>query len=143
MKHFIVLAISLLFACSTTDSSGGERTSSEEFGGASFVATDEPQMEVLCERCKAPLSTKGSNEVIVQLMLGGVPVSGAQGRAKLWMRSMGHGTTVDPEMEELGEGRYLFSNLIFTMRGEWELQMQWEGAQGTEYHRITLDVEAY
>lgn len=56
-----------------------------------------------------------------------------------WMPEMGHGTSVEPVVEALGDGRYQVSNLALYMPGRWELRTTLAG-EVTDHVVVNLDV---
>ncbi len=56
-----------------------------------------------------------------------------------WMPEMGHGTSVDPTVEPLGDGSYRVSNLALYMPGRWELRTTIAGAVN-DHVVVDLDV---
>jgi hypothetical protein len=40
---------------------------------------------------------------------------------------MGHGTDVVPQLEPMGNGRYVFANVNLFMPGEWQLRFEFSG----------------
>lgn len=87
-----------------------------------------------------PISGKNSLEFILAEE-DGAPIVGADVTVTPFMPSMGHGSTEDPVVEELDNGMYSVTNILYTMKGEWSLTFQVE--TGSEEHSFVLfyDVE--
>lgn len=55
------------------------------------------------------------------------PADGLRFTVIPWMPAHAHGTSVEPQIEPRGEGRYRISNVLFYMPGRWQLQTQFAG----------------
>jgi hypothetical protein len=69
----------------------------------------------------------------------GAPVDGLDINASLWMPAMGHGASVNPTIEPLGQGRYLARNVSLFMAGKWELRTRFSGPV-TDTATLSFDV---
>ena len=58
----------------------------------------------------------------------GEPVDGLSVSMTPFMPSMGHGSSVIPTVKASGKGKYLLSNVVLQMAGEWELRTSLSGA---------------
>ncbi len=58
----------------------------------------------------------------------GQPIDGLTIAVRPWMPSHGHGTSVNPQTIDNGDGVYILNPLYLFMAGEWELQMSFQGA---------------
>ena len=59
---------------------------------------------------------------IVVADLHGSPVDGLAITLVPWMAAMGHGTSAIPQIEPLGSGRYVASDVTLFMPGDWQLR---------------------
>lgn len=57
----------------------------------------------------------------------GAPVDGLSIAITPWMPSMGHGSSVVPQLQSSGGGRYVFTDVSLFMPGEWQLRTQFSG----------------
>ncbi len=84
----------------------------------------------------------GDNELGIELFdAEGAPLVGAVVTATPFMPSMGHGSDEDPVVEELGDGAYRASNIVYTMPGPWELTIVVTTADAEDMFVLGYDVE--
>jgi YtkA-like protein len=66
---------------------------------------------------------RGANRVTCEVVdLNGAAVDGLQLEVVPFMPSHGHGTSVEPTITALGQGRYQIDHVLFYMPGHWELR---------------------
>ena len=65
-------------------------------------------------------------------------VAGARISVAPWMPSMGHGVMEKPVVDEKGGGLYSLSNVVFSMTGDWELQIEITSGSVTDTVKIPL-----
>lgn len=58
---------------------------------------------------------------------GGAPVDGLSLAVTPWMPAMGHGASTTPAVTAEGQGKYLVSNVVLVMAGDWQLRTQVTG----------------
>lgn len=68
-----------------------------------------------------------SVELVVTDGESGAPLDGLTVTMTPWMPAMGHGASVPPELQAMGKGRYVFTNVSLFMPGEWQLRTQFSG----------------
>lgn len=84
----------------------------------------------------------GDNELAIELFdAEGTPLAGATVEATPFMPSMGHGSDEDPVVEELGDGAYLATNIVYTMPGPWDLTIVVTTADAEDMFVLAYDVE--
>ena len=54
---------------------------------------------------------------------------------------MGHGSTEVPVVEEKEDGKYLATNIVYTMKGEWTLTIDVETDSAEDSFVLFYDVE--
>ncbi|MCA9705729.1 MAG: FixH family protein [Myxococcales bacterium] len=75
--------------------------------------------------------TRGDNTWTVRLTDGsGAPVEGIAIDVKPWMPDHGHGTSVEEQVTEMGDGEYMFTPLNLHMAGYWEITLELTDAAG-------------
>lgn len=68
---------------------------------------------------------------------GNAPVAGAVIAVSGGMPAHGHGLPTSPEVEEIGEGKYVVKGLKFSMSGEWRLNLDVSAADVSD--RVSFD----
>ncbi|MFT3768234.1 MAG: FixH family protein [Minicystis sp.] len=89
----------------------------------------------------APAQPPPRGEIAVEYTLAtpaGAPRDGLDLTVAPWMPEMGHGASVEPVVEAVGEGRYRISNLLLYMPGRWELRTT---IAGNEDDHVIVDLE--
>ena len=71
----------------------------------------------------------------------GAPVVGADVTVTPFMPSMGHGSTQDPVVEEIEDGQYVATDIVYTMNGEWRLTIDVETDSITDTFILFYNVE--
>jgi hypothetical protein len=67
----------------------------------------------------------GQNDITLTVTdAHGAPQTGCALTVTPWMPAHGHGSTQQPVVSALGEGRYLATPVTFQMAGQWELRVQ-------------------
>ena len=124
----------LLAALSTT---GAACTSSPpldpgSFPSEAYVVLESEEGELQLELRTAPEQppSRGSIAVELRVRRNEQPLTGLQIQVRPWMPSMGHGTSPDPSVQELGEGSYVVHDVNTYMPGEWELELLLTEDQG-------------
>ena len=114
-------ALGLLAACTTNVAS------SDSF--PSTVMSDHGRIEIELSTSpqQPPLAGNDSVRLALSDPKTGKPIEGEQISLVPFMPTMGHGTDVVPQLQELGRGLYLFTNVNLFMPGEWQLRFQFAG----------------
>ncbi len=87
-------------------------------------------------------SVTGKNSLTLRLSEpGGAAVSGASFSIEPWMPAHGHGSSIVPQVVELGDGEYQSDDLIFTMPGTWEVRIAVDAAARHDYFVLTREVK--
>lgn len=87
-----------------------------------------------------PISGKNTLEFILADE-DGFPVVGALVTVTPFMPSMGHGSTQDPVVEEKEDGKYVATNIVYTMKGEWRLTVDVETESADDSFILFYEVE--
>ncbi|MEB2312217.1 MAG: FixH family protein [Sorangiineae bacterium] len=83
----------------------------------------------------------GKNQLTLELTRAkGGAVDDATLEVTPWMPAMGHGSPVQPTVQNLGSGRYSVDDLGYTMPGRWEVQVALTDARVVDQVVIELDV---
>ncbi len=73
--------------------------------------------------------TRGNDEFrYVITDAGGAPIDGLSVTVTPWMPAMGHGASTTPTVAAEGQGKYLVSNVVLVMAGDWQLRSQVSGS---------------
>lgn len=108
-RSFLLPAL-LLGAC------GGPATA--DTGALRLTLTADPATPIL-----------GKNTFYVDLRgKDGAPVAAAAVKCSPWMPAHGHGSTEEPQITDLGGGRYKAYPVTFYMIGDWELRARADAA---------------
>lgn len=103
------LFLSLLAACG-----GGGGTDN---GSLQLALTADPTAPIV-----------GKNTFYIDLHgKDGAPLQGATVKCSPWMPAHGHGSTEEPQVTDLGGGRYKAFPVTFFMIGDWELRARADG----------------
>lgn len=73
----------------------------------------------------------GEVELTLKLTVDGEALEGAEVDLEPWMTSHGHGSNTEPVVVEEGEGIYRVEDLVFSMPGLWDINVdiQWDDLQ--------------
>jgi hypothetical protein len=137
-----LVSAGVLACSSSTDEAppGAQRNtfcSSEENVAPDFampmVEMGEQQLfEVSIVKADPPAPAQGSNVWTLQVNdAAGDPVDDAELKVKCSMPGHSHGCAVTPTVTNLGDGKYQFDPLIFTMSKNWNVRFTVEKADGT------------
>ena len=86
--------------------------------------------------------TVGVNQYVVLITTrDGVAVENAQIQLKPWMPDHGHGSDRDPTVVEEAPGRYVFTEVSYTMPGRWQLITEVRAQPGVDSMVVELDVQ--
>ncbi len=77
-------------------------------------------------------------ELEVELSRGGEPLSGERLQVRGWMPDHSHGLVRQPEVTDLGDGRYRVTNLLLHMRGLW--QLLFDVGEGAEHDTVVFEI---
>lgn len=111
------------------DASGGAVDSDSGLFSGNFTPDPDPPVA-------------GDNELAIELFdAEGAPLIGATVEATPFMPSMGHGSDEDAVVDEIGEGAYLATNIVYTMPGPWELTIVVTSADAEDMFVLAYDVE--
>jgi hypothetical protein len=125
----LVLGIFLITGCATTgtvhdDGEKGHTPMTQHYEDTLFQTTEKGEfsLEVLLPEDRLEM---GFNKIdIIIHNKKDHDVSGANIFVTPWMPSMDHGVKEKPVVSERGGGLYAVSNLVFSMTGQWEIQVK-------------------
>jgi hypothetical protein len=135
----LLIATLALGACATEDASGGADAAFPDAPYAT-VTTESGTLRIAVRTAPAQPPPRGV--ITVEYTItdpSGRALDGLDVSVTPWMPEMGHGASVEPAIEPLGEGRYRVSNLALYMPGRWELRTSIAG-EVTDHVVVALDV---
>jgi hypothetical protein len=141
MMKWIALMIApfALGACASESAPGGQDTTFPDAPYAT-VMTESGALQLAVRTAPAQPPPRGVITVEYTFTdAGGQARDGLDLSVTPWMPEMGHGASVEPEIEPLGDGRYDVSKLTLYMPGRWELRTSIAG-EVTDHVVVTLDV---
>jgi hypothetical protein len=115
-----IATLTLALGCGTDDEerpSGTLRVTSEHGHHLGTFVSDPVEPVVGTNRLEATITNQSS-----------VPVPGLTIAVQPWMPAHGHGSKVEPTVEERGEGRYDIDQIVYEMPGQWELRLEFAAA---------------
>lgn len=116
---------------STSDDGGAVCSPASSFPSVALttVTGDKGNVRVEFRSAPEPTITAGQQciEVVVRDATSGNTIDGLSVTMIPWMPAMQHGASITPVVTPLGEGRYVFTNVVLSMLGEWELQTHLSG----------------
>jgi len=124
----LILGMMAWTGCATTQTmqDGGEKHApmTQHYKDSIFKATEngEFSVEVLFPDKKLEMGVNSVDLIIHNKM--DKDVTGAKITVAPWMPSMGHGVMEGPVVNEKGGGLYNVKNVVFSMTGDWELQVE-------------------
>jgi hypothetical protein len=111
---------SLLLACtSPTNSDSFPSSFMSDHGKLSIHLSTAPE--------QPPYAGNDSVELILTDPKTGKPIENEDISLVPFMPTMGHGTDTTPQLQVMGKGRYVFTNVNLYMPGEWQLRFQFSG----------------
>jgi hypothetical protein len=130
--HLIRTLATLASVCFTVAcSSASEQTQAEGFPEAPYVAAETDAQKLRLELRSSPRQPPTAGvcaiQVTVQDALGN-SLKDLNVRVTPWMPAMGHGTSQDPKVRDLGDGNYVADDVRLFMAGEWQLQISIDGS---------------
>lgn len=134
--------VTILVGCSSGDdeqSADHEVVFPAEAYSVVSSAEGRARVEIRTSPVQPPARGVISVELRIQSSDDGAPIDGLSLSPQLWMPTMGHGASVTPQVEALGEGRYVLRNVTLYMAGQWELRTALSGAL-TDEVTPTFDV---
>jgi hypothetical protein len=124
-------AVALLGAAACASSSEPS-TGAESFPADAYVRATSDAGALAIEVRTTPTQPPPRGTCTVQLTVAGAadgrPRDGLVLTVVPWMPSHGHGTSITPQVEPRGGGRYLVTNVSLYMPGDWELRTSIAGA---------------
>jgi hypothetical protein len=117
-----------------------EENVAPEFAMPMIEMGDQQLFEVSIVKADPPAPAQGSNVWTVQVNdAAGDPVEDAELTVKCSMPGHNHGCAVRPTVTNLGDGKYQFDPLIFTMSKNWNVTFTVQGVDGTsDFARFSL-----
>lgn len=138
----VLLLMSLLFIGAALGmlSCGEGAVNGEE--GSQVLVSEEALFEAEFRADPDP-PVSGQNKVTMELKNAddGSPVTGAEVEVEPWMPGHGHGSPEVPEVSEEGGGKYLITNILYNMPGDWELRIDITADEGTDRFVLKYDVK--
>ncbi len=123
MKNW-VLSLVLFFVIACTSGSGAP-----VFGTTPMaqLVSDAGLIHVTVYSAPDPV-TRGNDEFrFVMTDGGGTPIDGLTLVVTPFMPAMGHGSSTTPTVTPEGQGKYLVTNVVLAMAGDWQLRTQISG----------------
>lgn len=114
-------ALVVLSACSSGAGTGSD-TSFETEALQVMACDTSVQIELRTAPTQPPTSGLDGVEVVLKDTKTGDPIDGAQISLVPWMPLMGHGADLEPHLDKMSHGRYVFTNVNLYMPGEWQLR---------------------
>jgi hypothetical protein len=135
-KAIVSLAMgTLALGCS---SSGGNAT----FGSTPIEQVTGAGGSVRVDVYSAPDPiVRGANELryVISDATSGAPLDGLTLDVVPWMPAMGHGASITPTVTPEGQGKYLVTDVVLVMAGDWQMRTNISGA-ATDSVTVTLSV---
>lgn len=132
-------ALGFLLALGSTACGGSERTS-EGLDASDALKSQSGAYLVRYTPIPDPPVT-GKNQLTLDLARAtGGAVADATLEVTPWMPAMGHGSPVQPTVQDLGGGEYSVDDLDYTMPGRWEVKIALTDADVVDQVVIELDV---
>lgn len=109
-------------------------------GPASSTGTTEGQLAITATFDTQELQT-GQNTLVITVKRAatGALITDATLKVYPHMPAHGHGSTEEPKIQSMGEGKYKASPVTFHMPGEWEIVVN--AASGPEVGKLTFQVD--
>lgn len=86
--------------------------------------------------------TTGQNTMSITVMdQSGAPIKGATITVYPHMPAHGHGSTEEPKLEDMGEGKYKAHPITFQMPGEWEIIVKVDSNGEKGKYTFTVQVQ--
>ena len=122
----------LLCGCAGSSPAGDEGARADsvvDAGPVAVVMSDSEQLQIEVHTGPDQPPTRGVSVVELDISdaQSGDPVDGLALTVVPWMPAMGHGTSVKPQVEAMGDGVYLVSRVNMYMGGEWDLRTSISG----------------
>lgn len=131
----LLLLAALAGGCGGTDSLTGD-PSTEEFSSEPLATVTSKQGKLTIAAWTSPDQPPSRGTLRVRLLVtaptSGEGVDGLKLAMSPEMPSMGHGTSVTPQIEGEGEGVYLATDVNLFMAGRWDLRVTISGPTADE-----------
>jgi hypothetical protein len=131
-------ALGFVGSCSSADASSGS------FPETPYSLTTTASGKLAIALSTAPSQPPNAGVDAVELILTdpttGKPIDGETITLVPWMPLMGHGTDMIPEVQPMGNGRYVVRDVNLYMPGEWLLTFAFSGKVTESAWKITFDV---
>jgi len=124
--------LALLAVVAATGCSGASApsASADAFAGAPLTTFTTDGGKLVVDLRTAPDQPPGRGVDSVELTVrdpSGAPEDGLVVDILPWMPAMGHGSSVRPQVEAKGGGRYVATSVNFFMPGQWQLRLTFSG----------------
>lgn len=123
----VALAGATSLGCSGDPGSGASASFPTE--ALATLSSDSAALHVEVRTAPEQPPSRGMSSVEYRITRAdGTPVPGLSLTVLPWMPDMGHGASIKPSIAEVGEGRYVISDVELFMPGKWELRTTIAGA---------------
>jgi hypothetical protein len=122
----------------------GSGETSREFAGPAYASaqTAEHLLALSVRFNPEATPTRGVNAVELTVVdAAGAPRDGLAVTLAPWMPAMNHGSSVQPSISAIGNGRYLAANVSMFMPGRWLLRVTLAERDSDEVDHGTLDID--
>jgi hypothetical protein len=118
----LALTLAVLASCS-------QGTGSMNFGAQPFATVTSAACSARFDAYSAPDPfVRGEGEIEIVATAASAPLDGLDVSVVPFMPAMGHGASLSPVVAAQGNGKYLVTNVVLSMPGEWQLRTQIGGA---------------